>query len=100
MSGTCDCPGVGRRARGEIDLMMQPKASHADLAALSVLVIDDQEHVRKWIRRVLTSMGIVNVSEAEDGQSALARVTAPGSAFDLIICDLKMPNTDGIELIR
>jgi EAL domain-containing protein (putative c-di-GMP-specific phosphodiesterase class I)/AmiR/NasT family two-component response regulator len=67
---------------------------------LRVLLIDDQEHVRKWARRVFKSLGIVNVFEAEDGQSALARVTAPGAGFDLICCDLKMPNTDGIELIR
>jgi CheY-like chemotaxis protein len=69
-------------------------------ALLRVLVIDDQEHVRKWVRRVLKSAGIVKVSEAEDGRSALAQVTTPGTAFDLILCDLKMPNTDGIELIR
>jgi EAL domain-containing protein (putative c-di-GMP-specific phosphodiesterase class I)/FixJ family two-component response regulator len=71
-----------------------------EYADLRVLVIDDQEHVRKWVRRVLKSLGIVHVSEAEDGSSALARVTAPGTSFDLICCDLKMPNTDGIELIR
>ncbi len=69
-------------------------------AALRVLVIDDQEHVRKWVRRVLKSVNIENVAEAEDGRAALAQVTAPGSAFDLILCDLKMPNTDGIQLIR
>jgi EAL domain-containing protein (putative c-di-GMP-specific phosphodiesterase class I) len=69
-------------------------------AELRVLVIDDQEHVRKWIRRVLKTLGISFVSEAEDGQAALALVTSPGSSFDLILCDLKMPNTDGIELIR
>jgi EAL domain-containing protein (putative c-di-GMP-specific phosphodiesterase class I)/FixJ family two-component response regulator len=74
-----------------------PGGAYADLR---VLVIDDQEHVRKWVRRVLKGLGIAHVTEAEDGSSALARVTAPGAAFDLICCDLKMPNTDGIELIR
>ncbi len=69
-------------------------------AALRVLVIDDQEHVRKWVRRVLKSINIVNVSEAEDGRTALALVTTPGNEFDLIFCDLKMPNTDGVQLIR
>lgn len=67
---------------------------------LRILVIDDQEHVRKWARRVLSSLGVSLVSEAEDGQAALALVTAPGVHFDLILCDLKMPKTDGIELIR
>ncbi|MDA1081591.1 MAG: response regulator [Gemmatimonadetes bacterium] len=71
-----------------------------DFALLRVLVIDDQEHVRKWVRRVLKSLGITTVSDADDGQAALAAVTAPGAAFDLVLCDLKMPNTDGVELIR
>jgi EAL domain-containing protein (putative c-di-GMP-specific phosphodiesterase class I)/AmiR/NasT family two-component response regulator len=79
--------------------MSQPTPKEA-YAAVHVLVIDDQEHVRKWIRRVLGQVGISEVTEADDGQTALAAVTAPGSAFDLILCDLKMPHTDGIELIR
>ncbi len=79
---------------------MTAPAPHEEFAALRVLVIDDQEHVRKWVRRVLKTLGITNVSEADDGLSAMARVTAPGTTFDLILCDLKMPNADGVELIR
>lgn len=78
---------------------MAPAAPET-FAEQRVLVIDDQEHVRRWARRVLTGMGFANIAEAEDGRGALAMVTAPGAAFDLILCDLKMPNTDGIELIR
>ncbi|HVZ50253.1 MAG TPA: EAL domain-containing response regulator [Gemmatimonadaceae bacterium] len=80
--------------------MTVPPAAHEAFGALRVLVIDDQEHVRKWARRVLSSLGVTLVSEAEDGQAALAVVTTPGMHFDLILCDLKMPRTDGIELIR
>jgi len=79
---------------------MDNPISTEEIATWRVLVIDDQEHVRKWVRRVLKSIGITNVTEADDGESALACVTAPGAAFELILCDLKMPRTDGIELIR
>lgn len=85
---------------GNFAVLMDNSMSAEELAVLRVLVIDDQEHVRKWIRRVLKSIGIINVTEAEDGESALACVTAPGAGFELILCDLKMPRTDGIELIR
>ncbi|MBI2406677.1 MAG: EAL domain-containing response regulator [Gemmatimonadetes bacterium] len=67
---------------------------------LRVLVVDDQEHVRKWIRRVLQQFDVTRVTEAEDGRAGLALVTEPGAEFDLIICDLKMPNIDGVEFIR
>lgn len=65
-----------------------------------VLVVDDQRHVRNWARAVLASMGITDVSEAEDGRAAIAAVSAPGVHFDLILCDLRMPGQDGIETLR
>ncbi|MBM3906459.1 MAG: response regulator [Gemmatimonadetes bacterium] len=70
------------------------------VASLSVLVVDDQEHVRRWIIRILHEMGITRITEVSNGREALAQVTAPGVAFDLILCDLKMPEYDGVELIR
>lgn len=71
-----------------------------DSSQLRVLVVDDQEHVRQWVRRVLESVGIREVTEAADGLEALAAVTRPGASFDLILCDLRMPGRDGIETIR
>ncbi len=67
---------------------------------LQVLVIDDQPHVRDWVRGVLGSMGITHLAEAINGRDALAKVTEPGAWFDLILCDLRMPERDGIEVIR
>src|ERR1035437_412228 len=71
-----------------------------DNSLLRVLVIDDQSQVRTFARKVLLTMGITNVTEAEDGRDALAAVTQPGAWFDLILCDLQMPERDGIETIR
>ncbi|MFI5244051.1 MAG: EAL domain-containing protein [Gemmatimonadales bacterium] len=69
-------------------------------AGLAVLIIDDQSHVRDWIRGVLGGMGITQVTEATDGRDALVKVTHPGVHFDLILCDLGMPGRDGVETIR
>src|ERR1017187_3828331 len=69
----------------------------ADNSLVRVLVVDDQSHVRTWVREILKRMGIDHVTEAEDGREALAAVTKPGAWFDLILCDLQMPERDGIE---
>lgn len=80
--------------------MRIPPAAYEAFGGLRVLVVDDQEHVRKWARRVLASLSVKHVFEADGGHSALAMVTTPGTRFDLILCDLKMPMVDGIELVR
>jgi EAL domain-containing protein (putative c-di-GMP-specific phosphodiesterase class I)/CheY-like chemotaxis protein len=71
-----------------------------DNSLIRVLVVDDQAHVRNFARRVLGSMGITDVVDVADGRDALAAVTQPGAWFDLILCDLQMPERDGIETIR
>ena len=71
-----------------------------DLSRVRVLVVDDQEHVRTWVRGVLGSMGVTDVTEAGDGRDAIAAVTNSGGWFDLVLCDLRMPERDGIETIR
>src|ERR1019366_9363798 len=72
----------------------------ADNSLLHILVVDDQSHVRTWVREILKRMGIVHVTEAEDGREGLAAGTNRGASFDLILCDLQMPEKDGIETIR
>jgi EAL domain-containing protein (putative c-di-GMP-specific phosphodiesterase class I) len=71
-----------------------------DYAALRVLVIDDQPIVRRWTIDVLETFGITQVTAVQDGRAAIHAVIAPGASFDLILCDLQMPDTDGVETIR
>jgi EAL domain-containing protein (putative c-di-GMP-specific phosphodiesterase class I) len=71
-----------------------------EFSALRILIVDDQEHVRRWVRAVLHSMGITDVAEAADGREAVNAVTQPGGWFDVVLCDLRMPERDGIETLR
>lgn len=62
-----------------------------------ILVVDDVETVRLAIKNALESQNHI-VSLAENGEEAievLERLT-----FDLIITDILMPHSDGIDLIR
>jgi EAL domain-containing protein (putative c-di-GMP-specific phosphodiesterase class I) len=64
----------------------------------SVLVIDDDEFVRGVLSRQLGGLG-VRVDAAHDGESA-RRALERAEPFDIVICDLKMPGVDGVELLR
>lgn len=69
-------------------------------SSFRVLVIDDFEEVRDHHRFVLRSLGITDAVDATDGHDAIRILTDPANQFDLILCDLQMPQLDGIETIR
>jgi two-component system chemotaxis response regulator CheY len=71
-----------------------------DLKSLHILVIDDEDFIRRLIARVLYELEINNVIEARDGSEALTFVKQAPAGFDAIICDLEMPKMNGIEFVR
>jgi EAL domain-containing protein (putative c-di-GMP-specific phosphodiesterase class I)/AmiR/NasT family two-component response regulator len=71
-----------------------------EFAHLRVLLVDDQEHVRRFERSVLAMLGVTDIVEAANGREAVAEVSQPGGWFDLILCDLRMPDWDGVETMR
>lgn len=62
-----------------------------------VLIADDEDLVRNYVRRALAGRGW-EVAEAANGAEAL-RLAVTG-AFDALVCDLKMPDLRGEEVIK
>jgi two-component system KDP operon response regulator KdpE len=62
-----------------------------------VLVVDDEAGIRKVVRDSLEREGH-EVTTCVDGREALERLEE--EEFDLIVTDLSMPRTDGLELVR
>lgn len=64
-----------------------------------ILIIEDEETIRRVLNKVLTqenkTYGIV---EAVDGVDGISKINS--SKFDLILCDIKMPKKDGIEVLK
>ncbi|MEP3477986.1 MAG: response regulator [Fuerstiella sp.] len=66
-----------------------------------VLVIDDQEIVRKCLRRIIErSKHLFEVAEASSGREALRLLSAPNYHPDLVLLDVKMPQMSGYEFIE
>jgi CheY-like chemotaxis protein len=64
-----------------------------------ILVVDDEESVRHFAERTLTSAGY-EVVVASDGPEALRLVDARPRPFDLFVIDVVMPQMSGDELGR
>ena len=65
---------------------------------MKVLVVDDFATMRKILRNVLRQIGFTNITEADDGKTALNELKK--GKFDLVLCDWNMPKMPGIELLK
>ncbi|WP_438432304.1 response regulator transcription factor [Gorillibacterium sp. sgz500922] len=61
----------------------------------SILVVDDEERIRRLLRMYLEKEGYA-IDEAEDGETALQK--AIDHDYDLILLDLMLPGMDGLEV--
>ena len=62
-----------------------------------VLVIDDEETIRKFIKIQLGKAGY-EVKEAADGEQAMVQLKR--DRFDVLICDIMMPKKNGWEVLK
>ena len=65
---------------------------------MRILVVDDEEHLRRMMRLTLEASGY-EVAEAADGEEGL-RLFGDGQAFDATLLDQRMPGMDGLEALR
>ena len=72
----------------------------ADNTEIRILVLDDELLMLKVHAQMLAHLGFADVSTAQSGHDALARMDEENRAPDLILLDLGMPAMDGIEFIR
>jgi two-component system chemotaxis response regulator CheY len=64
----------------------------------TVLIVDDESHIRKFVVLILRTLGITSVVEASNGEEAIA--TYQRIKPDLVLLDVNMPQLDGIETLR
>jgi len=63
----------------------------------NILIIDDEKAIRKTLGEILSYEGY-KMDEAGDGEEALKKFRE--KAYDVVLCDIKMPKMDGIEFLE
>src|SRR6186713_2413871 len=66
--------------------------------ALRFLVVDDFSTMRRIVKNFLVDLGYTNVTEADDGNTALPILKAGG--IDFLVTDWNMPGMPGLELLK
>jgi CheY-like chemotaxis protein len=90
-------PGIDRIAGADpLALNPAPSAAPQTMPRRTVLLVEDQDDVRRQIVEVLEDMGCA-VTQATDGLQGLKRLQA-GVAFDLLVTDVGLPGLNGRQL--
>jgi len=103
-AGSIPAVRVGRQWRfrkRDIDKWLEGQRPDAKITSPGrnrILLVDDEESIRKLLSRMLESTYDVEV--APDGDAAIRLLREPDAHYDLLISDLNMPGMDGLTLIR
>lgn len=64
-----------------------------------ILIIEDEEPIRRVLKRILTDESSkFKIHEAIDGNEAIDKLSR--DKFDLVVCDIKMPKKDGLDVLK
>ena len=64
-----------------------------------ILLIEDEEPIRRVLSKILTEENKgYDITESEDGKDGLLKLTKED--YDLVLCDIKMPKMDGVEVLQ
>ena len=64
----------------------------------TILLVDDEAHIRKFVGLILKQLGTPRLLEASNGQEAVAIYQRENP--DLVLMDINMPVMDGIEALK
>ena len=68
------------------------------MSTIEILIVDDNQYMRKVVRNLLVNLGVKNVHEAADGIAGLEAIRT--YVPDIVLLDWEMPLLNGAELVR
>jgi len=98
-SGTTFRIYLPRAAKGEVVALDLPEAARDLGGTETILLVEDDEHVRKLTQQILEQKGY-RLVVARDGAEALALLQRKHGGIDLVLSDVVMPRMGGIDLAQ
>lgn len=72
-----------------------------NLHELNLLIVEDDDFQRQMVMTMVRGLGVESITEANNGRMALDIIRSDdGLSFDIALCDLNMPEMDGMEFLR
>lgn len=71
-----------------------------NIGHLHFLIVEDDQFQREALAMLLTNLGAQHVAQAEDGKVALDVLSNSYVPIDIVLCDLDMPEMDGMAFLR
>lgn len=87
-------PGVEGAHSDEASGLKQNFTNH------HILLVDDNESIRKHMILILKKHGFNRFDEAENGYVAIEKIKSKTIPYDLILCDMNMPVLSGMDVLR
>ena len=66
---------------------------------LRILLLDDDKFTLEFVGDMLLELGVAEVIRAENGEQGLAMLAGLSLQPDILICDLSMPEMDGVGFL-
>jgi DNA-binding response OmpR family regulator len=77
---------------------MTASATAAFPDSLRVLLVEDTDYMRDLVTRMLKKIGVATTETASSGNEAIQKATREN--FDLVLCDVGLPDIGGFEVVR
>ena len=90
-------PGRGRVVTVVMHSVLS-KSVEKLMSTIEILIVDDNQYMRKVVRNLLVNLGVKNIHEAADGIAGLEAIRT--YVPDIVLLDWEMPLLNGAELVR
>ncbi len=77
-----------------------PVALQQNFNQCHMLLVDDNESIRKHMILLLKKHGFNRFDEAENGYEAIEKLKSKSIPYDLVLCDMNMPIISGLDVLR